>query len=275
MVQFYGLLLRLNSLYKTEEKTMRKTFVRCVIKGKTETGIVEEGTVYRLEGALFGDAEKGDVLGKLEDVDSFLPPVVPSKVVAVGLNYRDHAIEVGLPIPEEPLLFIKPSTSVIAHGDEVVYPRFMTKRVDYEAELAVVIGRKCRGIEPGEAKEYILGYTCANDVTARDLQSKDGQWTRSKSFDTFCPLGPWIAAGIDPSDLEIKMIHNGKVVQHSRTSNFIFPVDVLVSHISRVMTLLPGDVIITGTPSGIGPVKKGDSMQVEIESIGVLENRVG
>ncbi len=253
---------------------MRKTFVRCVIKGKTETGIVEEGTVYRLQGGLFSDAGKGDVLGKLQDVESFLPPVAPSKVVAVGLNYRDHASEVGLPIPEEPLLFMKPSTSVIAHGDSVLYPRCMTERVDYEAELAVVIGRECRGIEPGEANEYILGYTCANDVTARDLQSKDGQWTRSKSFDTFCPLGPWVVSGIDPSDLEIKMIHNGKVVQHSRTGNFIFPVDVLVSHISGVMTLLPGDVIITGTPSGIGPVKKGDVMQVEIEGIGILENRV-
>lgn len=253
---------------------MKKKFVRCVIKGKIETGIVEEGTVYRLEGALFGDAAKGPMLGKIEDVESFLPPVDPSKVVAVGLNYRDHAIEVGLPIPEEPLLFMKPSTSVIAHGDAVIYPRGMTERVDYEAELAIVIGRECRGIEPSEAKEYILGYTCANDVTARDLQTKDGQWTRSKSFDTFCPLGPWVVSGIDPSDLEIKMIHNGNVVQHSRTGNFIFPVDVLVSHISRVMTLLPGDVVITGTPSGIGPVKKGDILQVEIEGIGTLENRV-
>jgi len=253
---------------------MKRTFVRCIIKGKRETGLVENGIIYRLEGDMFGESSRGPALGSVDEAERFLPPVEPTKVAAVGLNYRDHAIEVGLSIPEEPLLFLKPSTSVIAHGDPVAYPGHMSQRVDYEAELAVVIGRKCSRVEPGETKDYILGYTCANDVTARDLQSKDGQWTRSKSFDTFCPLGPWIVSGIDPSDLEIVMYLNGKRVQHSRTKNFIFPVDVLVSHISKVMTLLPGDVIITGTPSGIGPVRKGDTMRVEIESIGVLENRV-
>ena len=253
---------------------MKRTFVRCVIKGKIETGLLEDGIIYRLEGDMFGPFSKGEALGAVEAVERFLPPVEPSKVAAVGLNYRDHAAEVGQALPEEPLLFLKPSTSVVGQGDPVVYPKSMTERVDYEAELAIVIGKNCHDVEPGEAWDYILGYTCANDVTARDLQSKDGQWTRSKSFDTFCPLGPWIVSGIDPSDLEISLLLNGKQVQHSRTSQFIFPVEVMVSHVSKVMTLLPGDVIITGTPAGIGPVKKGDVMEVKIEHIGVLRNPV-
>lgn len=253
---------------------MKRTFVRCVIKNKVETGLLEDGLIYRLEGDMFGPFSKGETLGAVEAVERFLPPVEPSKVAAVGLNYRDHAAEVGQALPEEPLLFLKPSTSVVGQGDPVVYPKSMTERVDYEAELAIVIGKNCHDVEPGEAWDYILGYTCANDVTARDLQSKDGQWTRSKSFDTFCPLGPWIVSGIDPSDLEISLLLNGKQVQHSRTSQFIFPVEVMVSHVSKVMTLLPGDVIITGTPAGIGPVKKGDVMEVKIEHIGVLRNPV-
>ena len=253
---------------------MKKTYLRCRIEGDTHFGILEEDRIYKLTGSLFENPKKGELLGKLDQVESWLPPTDPSKVVAVGLNYRDHAREVGLPIPEEPLIFLKPSTSVIALGEAVIYPPVMTKRVDYEAELAIVIGKKCRSVSPEDAPEYILGYTCANDVTARDLQTKDGQWTRAKSFDTFCPLGPVVVSGIDPSDLEIEMIVNGKVVQHSRTSNFIFPVNVLVSHISHVMTLEPGDVIITGTPAGIGPVERGDIMQVKIENIGLLENPV-
>ncbi|MDI9370744.1 MAG: fumarylacetoacetate hydrolase family protein [Synergistota bacterium] len=220
------------------------------------------------------DAVRGERIGALEDIESYLPPSSPGKVVAIGLNYRDHAAEVGKPLPEEPLLFLKPSTSVVAHGEPVVYPPAMTSRVDYEAELGVVIGSRCKGVSPEQALACVLGYTCANDVTARDLQNKDGQWTRAKSFDTFCPLGPYVVCGIDPSDLEIKMLLNGETVQSSRTSNLIFPVPVLVSHISQVMTLEPGDVIITGTPSGIAPVKKGDVMRVEIEGLGALENRV-
>ena len=203
-----------------------------------------------------------------------MTPCSPSKVVAVGLNYRDHAEEVGKPLPEEPLLFLKPSTSVVAHLDPVVYPPVMTRRVDYEAELAIVIGKRCKGVPPERALDFVLGFTCANDVTARDLQGRDGQWTRAKSFDTFCPLGPFLVCGVDPSDLEVKMLVNDRVVQRSRTSNLIFPVPMLVSHISHVATLLPGDVIITGTPSGIGPVSRGDVMRVEIEELGALENRV-
>ena len=253
---------------------MKKTYLRCKIRGEEHYGYLEGNQIYKLTGNLFQNPVKGELMGTVDQVESWLPPTYPSKVVAVGLNYRDHAREVGLPIPEEPLLFLKPPTSVVGHGQPVIYPPAMTNRVDYEAELAIVMGKKCRSVSPEDALEYVLGYTCANDVTARDLQSKDGQWTRSKSFDTFCPLGPWIVAGIDPSDLQIEMIVNGKVVQHSRTSNFIFPVNVLVSHISHVMTLEPGDVIITGTPAGIGPVERGDVMQVKIEDIGLLENPV-
>ena len=253
---------------------MKKTYLRCRIQGENQFGILEEDRIYKLTGDLFHNPSKGVLLGSLDQVESWLPPTMPSKVVAIGLNFRDHAREVGLPIPEEPTFFLKPPSSVIAHGEPVIYPPVMTKRVDYEAELAIVMGKQCRSVSPGEAMKYILGYTCANDVTARDIQPKDGQLTRSKSFDTFCPLGPWIVAGIDPSDLEIEMIVGGKVVQHSRTSNFIFPVNVLVSYISHVMTLEPGDVIITGTPPGIGPVNRGDIMQVKIEQIGLLENPV-
>ncbi len=251
---------------------MKKTYLRCRIEGANHLGILEGDGIYKLTGSLFQNPGKGELLGTLDRVESWLPPTDPSKIVAVGLNYKDHAREVGLPIPEEPLIFLKPPTSVTGHGEPVVYPSVMTKRVDYEAELAIVMGKKCRSVSPEDALEYVLGYTCANDVTARDLQTKDGQWTRSKSFDTFCPLGPVLSAGIDPSDLEIEMIVNRKVVQHSRTSNFIFPVNVLVSYISHVMTLEPGDVIITGTPAGIGPVERGDVMQVKIENIGLLEN---
>lgn len=237
------------------------------------TGLMDEGTVYALEGCLFDDPKRGAAVGSVDQIERWLPPTDPTKVVAVGLNYRDHAEEVKLPIPSEPLIFLKPSTTVVGHGDDVLYPD-MSKRVDYEAELAVVIGKRCSGVSPERALDYVLGYTCANDVTARDLQGRDGQWTRAKSFDTFCPLGPVLVTGIDASDLEVTMLHNGKVVQHSRTGQFIFPVDVLVSHISRVMTLLPGDVIITGTPSGIAPVRRGDLMEVEIENVGRLSNRI-
>jgi len=200
-----------------------------------------------------------------------LPPCLPSKVVAVGLNYRDHAEELGLAIPEEPILFLKPSTSVIGPGDMIVLPPQST-RVDYEAELAIVISKPARNVPRAKAQEYILGYTCLNDVTARDLQSKDGQWTRSKSFDTFCPIGPWIDTEIDGSDLKIELVLNGEIKQKSRTSNLIFGCAELVEFISSVMTLHPGDVIATGTTSGIGPMGPGDTVEVRTEGIGSLVN---
>jgi 2-keto-4-pentenoate hydratase/2-oxohepta-3-ene-1,7-dioic acid hydratase in catechol pathway len=194
--------------------------------------------------------------------------------VAVGLNYRDHAIETGYPIPGEPLLFMKPSTCVISNKDRVILPD-VSERVDYEAELAIVIGKKAKNLHPEEVTAHLLGFSCFNDVTARDLQTSDGQWTRAKSFDTFGPYGPWIDLGIAPTDLPVQMFLNGQLAQDSRTSEFIFPVPELVSYISGIMTLLPGDVIITGTPAGIGPVKHGDQMEVRIGGIGSLLNTVG
>jgi len=200
-----------------------------------------------------------------------LPVSIPTKIIAVGLNYKDHADEMDVKVPEEPIIFMKPSTSVIGHKEKIILPK-ISKRVDYEGELAVVIGKKCKNIEPEEVEDYILGYTCFNDVTARDLQAKDVQYTRAKSFDTFAPLGPWIENEVDPTNLEIKTYLNDRVVQHSNTKNMVFDAFFLVSYISRIMTLLPGDIIATGTPSGVGPMQNGDVVKVEIEGIGTLEN---
>ena len=201
----------------------------------------------------------------------FLSPTRPSKIVAVGLNYKAHAEEMGKPLPEEPLLFMKPSTAVIANKMRIFLPE-MSERVDYEGELAVVIGRKCRKVTPEEAPDYILGYSCFNDVTARDLQQKDGQYTRAKSFDTFAPYGPWISTSVDPLDLRITTRVNGEVRQEGRTSDMIFSPFELVSFISQIMTLLPGDVIVTGTPPGVGSLSDGDRVEIEIEGIGTLIN---
>jgi len=251
-----------------------KKYLRFLLDGKVKEAISPDGkNVYALEGNIFGDHKMGELLCQVDDIQTWLPPTNPTKVVAVGLNYRDHAEETGYPIPKEPLLFLKPSTCVIGHKQTVVLPE-MSKRIDYEAELAIVISKTTKAIEPKEAMDHILGYSCFNDVTARDLQSSDGQWTRSKSFDTFGPYGPWVEMEIDPSNLDIQMIKNGNVVQSSNTRHFIFSVPELVSYISQVMTLLPGDVIITGTPSGIGPVERGDVMEVYVEEIGRLINFV-
>ncbi|MDD5687724.1 MAG: fumarylacetoacetate hydrolase family protein [Elusimicrobia bacterium] len=198
----------------------------------------------------------------------------PSKVVAVGLNYINHATELKMKLPDEPIIFIKPVTSVIWNNQKIKYPK-MSKQVDYEAELGIVIGKQCKNISEKEAKKYILGYTCVNDVTARDLQRKDGQWTRAKSFDTFCPIGPHIVSGIaNPNNLNIELFLNGELKQSSNTKNLIFKVEELVSFISKIMTLEKYDVIATGTPSGIGPVKTGDKIEVKIEKIGTLINCV-
>jgi 2-keto-4-pentenoate hydratase/2-oxohepta-3-ene-1,7-dioic acid hydratase in catechol pathway len=195
-------------------------------------------------------------------------------VVALGLNYAAHAAEMKVALPTEPLIFLKPSTSVAAPDEPILYPA-MSEQVEYECELAVVIGRKARQVAEADATGYVLGYTCANDVTARDLQRRDSQWSRAKGFDTFCPLGPWIETEIDPGDLHIETRVNGVVKQSSRTSDLVFRVPRTVSYVSQIMTLLPGDVILTGTPSGVGPVQPGDVMEVEIEGIGVLRNPVG
>jgi 2-keto-4-pentenoate hydratase/2-oxohepta-3-ene-1,7-dioic acid hydratase in catechol pathway len=203
-----------------------------------------------------------------------LAPVLPSKVVAAGRNYASRVREMDGDPPYEPVLFLKPSTSVTGPGDAIKYPVKLTDRVDFEGELAVIIGRLCRGVPRERADEVIFGYTCANDVTARDLQARDGQWTRAKGFDTFCPLGPWIETGTDPADLELTTTVNGAVRQRARTSEMLLDVPGLVSHVSHVMTLLPGDVLLTGTPEGVGPLTDGDEVSVTIETIGTLTNRV-
>ncbi len=203
-----------------------------------------------------------------------LAPILPSKVICVGKNYADHAREMGTEPPEEPVIFLKPSTAVSGPGDSIVRPTDLSERVDYEGELAVVIGRLCRQVPAGRVLEVIFGYTCANDVTARDLQARDGQWTRAKGFDTFCPLGPWMETDVDPADLELSTSLNGEVKQHSRTSLMLHGVAELIMAVSQVMTLLPGDVLLTGTPAGVGPMGKGDQVSVTIEGIGTLTNPV-
>jgi len=237
------------------------------------TGVLDEGlTVRPLAGTFF---ETPVPTGEAIPVEQtrLLAPVLPSKVVAVGKNYAEHAKEMGGDVPDEPLTFLKPSTSVIGPGDPIVYPP-ISERLDYEGELAVVVGRLARRLTPEDAARAILGYTCANDATLRDLQAKDGQWTRAKGFDTSCPLGPWIETELDPDDLELTTRVNDEVRQHARTSDLTYGPAGLVAFISQYMTLLPGDVVLTGTPAGIGPLQPGDMVEVEIEGIGTLSNPV-
>ncbi len=205
-----------------------------------------------------------------------LAPVVPSKIICVGRNYSEHAKELGNEVPAEPLIFLKPPSSVIGQGDNIVRPTRLSQRVDYEGELAVVIGQACRSLTDGEdARPYLLGYTCANDVTARDLQKKDGQWTRAKGFDTFCPVGPIVTDEIDPwAGVRVETRVNGAIRQSESTTAFIFTLDVIVRYVSQVMTLLPGDLILTGTPSGIGPLAAGDEVSVSVDGVGTLTNSV-
>jgi 2-keto-4-pentenoate hydratase/2-oxohepta-3-ene-1,7-dioic acid hydratase in catechol pathway len=206
---------------------------------------------------------------------NLLAPILPSKVVCIGKNYVDHVEEMGGDKPpEEPVIFLKPSTAVCGPGDPIRRPVGISERTDYEGELAVVIGRVCSEVPVARVSEVIFGYTCANDVTARDLQAKDGQWTRAKGFDTFCPLGPWIETDLDPADLGLVTRLNDEVKQQSRTSLLVHNVGAIIAFVSQVMTLLPGDVVLTGTPGGIGPMDKGDEVSVTIEGIGALSNPV-
>jgi 2-keto-4-pentenoate hydratase/2-oxohepta-3-ene-1,7-dioic acid hydratase in catechol pathway len=233
-------------------------------------------TVRRMEGHPFAPFQlTGDPL-PLSDV-RLLAPVLPSKVVAVGRNYAEHAREMGGtedPAAEPPIVFLKPSTSVVGPGDAVQYPVGVTEEVSYEGELAVVIARLCRQVPPERVKDVVLGFTCANDVTARDLQRTEKQWGRAKGFDTFCPIGPWVTTDLDPSDLAITTTVNDELKQSGRTSQMVRGIDELVSHITQAMTLLPGDVILTGTPAGVGPLAIGDEVSVTIEQVGTLTNRV-
>ena len=233
--------------------------------------------IAQLAGHPFGgnkeDIKLTGVRFPLADV-RLLAPMLPSKVICIGKNYADHAREMGGEPPPEPVVFLKPSTSVCGPGDPIFRPAAISERTDYEGELAVVIGRLCSQVPAELAASVIFGYTCANDVTARDLQARDGQWTRAKGFDTFCPLGPWIETDLDPADLALTTELNGEVKQSSRTSLLLHGVAALVAFVSQVMTLLPGDVLLTGTPAGIGPMDKGDQVRVTIEGIGSLTNPV-
>lgn len=247
-------------------------FVRFEAKGKASYGVIEGKKVAAIQGTPFGRWRKTKSSVPLSRA-RLLAPCEPSKVVCLGLNYADHARETGQKLPETPLIFMKPSTAVQNPGGPIVYPR-MSQRVDYEAELGIVISKKACCIPEGRWRDYVLGYTCVNDVTARDLQAKDGQWTRAKGFDTFAPIGPWVTDEISPDDLAIETRVNGVVKQKSRTSQLIFKPEFLVPFISQVMTLLPGDVIATGTPAGISGMSIGDTVEVKIEGIGVLRNKV-
>ncbi len=235
-------------------------------------GVLDGDTVTEIRNPFRDSPEKSGITLPLSAVQ-LLPPTKPSKIVAVGLNYQDHIAELGHTLPPNPIIFMKPSTSVIGPGETILLPD-LSARVDYEAELAVVVKKRARHLKREEVREYILGYTCFNDVTARDLQTQDGQWTRAKSFDTFSPLGPWIETDLDPHHAEIKCYLNGTLRQHSNTCHLLFSVEELLVFISSIMTLLPGDVIATGTPSGIGPLHPGDSVTVEITGIGLLQNSV-
>ena len=232
----------------------------------------ESGKVREIAGEPFEGVQTTGVVRRLGEI-RLLAPVTPGKIVAVGLNYRDHAREMGKQIPEEPLLFLKAPSALNPPGGEIVYPP-QSKRVDYEAELAVVIGRRAKNVRARDAAAYILGYTCINDVTARDLQVKDVQYTRAKGFDTFAPIGPWIETDVDPSALAIRCRVNGEVRQDGNTREMGATVPQLVEFISAIMTLNPGDVIATGTPPGVGPLQVGDEVTVEVDGIGALTNRV-
>ena len=222
----------------------------------------------------YPDVRHGD-WSELPPGARLLPPCSPSKIVCVGRNYAEHAKEMGSEVPAEPTIFLKPPSSLIASGDAIVYPR-LTQRLDYEGELGVVIGRGGRNIKTSEAAGHILGYTPVNDVTARDLQRKDGQWTRGKGFDTFCPVGPYVvpADEADTSRMRVRTFVDGEKKQDAATSEMIFSVNDIIAYISSFMTLEPGDLIATGTPSGVGPLQPGSKVRVEIEGVGVLENTV-
>lgn len=240
--------------------------------GQPRFGWYYDDYIGPIEGSPFSDYRRLEAVLPLDSV-RLLPPVQPSKIICVGRNYVDHAKEHGVEVPEIPLLFLKPPSSLIGHRDAIVLPP-QSSRVEHEAELAVVIGKRGRWIPPEEVNDYIFGYTIANDVTARDLQRKDGQWTRGKGFDTFCPVGPWIETELDPYDVLITCRVNDEIRQMASTRDMVFNIQQLVAFISSVMTLEPGDLILTGTPSGVGSLESGDQIAIQIEGIGELVNSV-
>ncbi|MDA3936485.1 MAG: fumarylacetoacetate hydrolase family protein [Actinomycetota bacterium] len=245
--------------------------VRILHDGDCRYGLADDTTVTLISDEPFAAWETEDVV-PLSSVQ-LLPPVVPTKIVCAGINYMAHAQEMGHELPTEPVIFLKPPTAINGPGADITVPRGVN-RIDYEAELAVVIGRRTHGVSPEEARANIVGFTCANDVTARDIQKIDGQWTRAKGFDGFCPVGPWVETDLDPTNLAIQSFVDGQLRQSSNTADMIFDVYQLVSFISGVMTLVPGDIVLTGTPSGIGPMKPGQTVEVRIEGVGSLINNV-
>jgi 2-keto-4-pentenoate hydratase/2-oxohepta-3-ene-1,7-dioic acid hydratase in catechol pathway len=246
--------------------------VRFAISRHNHYGILTGNKVQQLYANPFKQLKLLNQFYKLNEV-RLLPPCQPSKIVAIGINYRSHATEFKHDLPDSPLMFLKPGTAVIGPEDNIIYPS-LSKQVDFEGELGIVMGKKAHLIDAADAPKYILGYTCFNDVTARDLQKKDGQWTRAKGFDTFAAIGPWIETELDPSNLKLETRLNGEIKQSGTTSDLIFPVAQLVSAVSQVMTLLPGDLIASGTPGGIGSMQPGDTIEIYIEGIGTLVNHV-
>jgi 2-keto-4-pentenoate hydratase/2-oxohepta-3-ene-1,7-dioic acid hydratase in catechol pathway len=246
--------------------------VRFKIAKQISYGFVEQDVVLEISGSPYGEHYVTGREFPLESVE-LLAPVEPSKIVAVGLNYSDHAGELNMAPPDEPVLFLKPISSLIGPLEKIIIPE-QSHRVDFEAELAFVVGKKAKNITANKASEYVYGYTCANDITARDLQEKDDQWTRAKSFDTFCPVGPWVVTDIDPGSLNIKLKLDDELKQSSNTANMVFQPLELLSFISSIMTLYPGDLVITGTPPGVGSLDDGQTVVVEIENIGKLVNKV-
>ena len=255
-------------------------FVRIQTDNGIQHGVVQDGSVCIISGDIFSDWQYTGELVPLDE-KKLLTPLKPESILCIGRNYKEHALECGNDLPKKPVLFIKANSSLSGPEDPVHIPQEHTSQVDYEAELAVIIGKAAKNVPVEKAMDYVFGFTCANDVSARDCQYENGQWARGKSFDNFCPLGPWIETEIDPLDLEITGRRNGEVVQHSRTSLMIFPIPYLISYLSQTMTLLPGTVLLTGTPSGVvlgvkdNPqwLRAGETFEVEIEGIGSLKTR--
>jgi len=262
------------------EEEVRLRIVRFSVQGKVKYGVFEGDVIRGLRGSPFARFKSSGSFHKLDGSTyklaevRLLAPCTPSKIVALGLNYRLHAEEAKMSLPSVPLIFLKPSTAVIGPDDKIVLPPD-SGRVDYEGELGIVIGRKMKDVPRNGVNDHILGYTCVNDVSERHVQKADGQWTRAKGYDTFAPIGPWIETEVSPDDLKVETYLNGELRQSARTSELIFGVAELLSFISGVMTLLPGDIIATGTPSGIGRMSPGDVVEVKIEGIGTLRNFVG
>ncbi|MBQ4518128.1 MAG: fumarylacetoacetate hydrolase family protein [Clostridia bacterium] len=244
--------------------------LRYTYKDACGYGVLQGEDIHPIIGDIFSDFTLSENRIPFKEA-SLLVPCEPTKIIAVGLNYSEHAKEMQEEQLKDPVLFTKPTTALLPHGGTICRPA-VSQRIDYEAELAVVIGKTCKNISAEEAEEFILGYTCLNDVTARDLQKQDGQWTRAKGFDTFAPVGPWIETELDTKNLSIRLEINGEVKQQGNTDMMMFSPQKLVSFVSGIMTLLPGDIITTGTPSGIGPMESGDEVSVIIDKIGTLTN---